>query len=71
MDEQVIEKIRRYIERTGVEYEMSTPYQMRLNEVFALCNMQDVYQAVILVFDYGRAKGERSARAVQKRKTEN
>lgn len=63
-----IEKIQRYIERTGVKYQTGTPYQMNLGEMFALAHLsrEDVTGAICLAFDYGRAKGERSARATTK-----
>lgn len=65
-----IEKIKQYIERTGVKYPNGTPYQMDLMEMFALAHLacEDAVGAVCLAFDYGRAKGERSARAAQKRR---
>lgn len=58
-----IEKIQGYIRRTGVEYPLATPYQLTLMEVFALRHMDDISAAICLAFEYGRAKGERSARA--------
>lgn len=63
-----IEKIRAYIKRTGVKYDFSTPYQMSLNEAFELAHMsqENATGAICLAFEYGRAKGERSARAAQK-----
>jgi len=63
-----IEKIKRYIERTGVKYSLAAPYQMNLGEMFALAHLsrEDVIGAICLAFDYGRAKGERSARAATK-----
>ena len=64
-----IEKIQGYIKRTGVEYKDTTPYQMNLGEMFVLTHLarEDVISAICLAFDYGRAKGERSARAAQGR----
>ncbi len=63
-----IEKIQWYINRTGVKYKIATPYQMNLGEMFALAHLagEDVTGAICLAFDYGRAKGERSARAAAK-----
>lgn len=65
-----IEKIQGYIKRTGVKYKDATPYQMNMGEPFALAHLagEDVTAAICLAFDYGRAKGERSARAEQKRR---
>lgn len=63
-----IEKIKRYIERTGVKYSTGSPYGMDLNDMFGLRQTanNDLIGALILAFEYGRAKGERSARAAQK-----
>lgn len=41
---------------------------MNLEELFALRGMDDFGSAICLAFDYGRAKGERSARAAQRKK---
>lgn len=64
----IIEKIKKYIKRTGVKYKDATPYQMNMGEMFALAHLagEDVIGAICLAFDYGRAKGERSARATAK-----
>lgn len=58
-----IEKMRRYIDRTAVEYPLGTPYQLRLNEVFALSRLANScsVDAICFAFEYGRAKGERHA----------
>lgn len=66
-----IEKIRTYIRCTGVKYSESTPYQMKTSDLFALIHMaeNDTSGAICLAFEYGRAKGERSAKTVQKRRT--
>lgn len=65
-----IEKIKRYIKRTGIQYSLTTPYQMDLQELFALRALAEntLSDAICLAFEYGRAKGERSARAAQRRK---
>lgn len=67
-----IKRIRGYINRTGVEYSPASPYQLDLAEVSALAHMAttDAAGAIRLAFEYGRAKGERSAKAAQ-RKEEN
>lgn len=64
-----IEKIKRYIKRTGVQYEITSPYHIDLQELVALRRMAEnaLADAIYLAFEYGRAKGERSARATQKR----
>ena len=62
-----IEKIQKYIDLTGVKYASSSPYQMNLAELFALRRMDDIGEAICLAFEYGRAKGERSARAAQRK----
>lgn len=64
-----IENIQRYIKRTGIKYKPSTPYQLNLGEMFALNHLanENKSAAICLAFEYGRAKGERSARAAKKR----
>jgi len=62
-----IEKNQRYIQLTGVEYRQGSPYQMNLGKLFALYKMDDKGATICLAFDYGRAKGERSARAAQRK----
>lgn len=59
-----IEKIKRYIERTGVKYSTGSPYQMDFADMSGLRHMagDDLIGALCLAFEYGRAKGERSAR---------
>lgn len=56
------EKIRRYIERTGENF--PEPYSMRVLEMLELRNMavETPADAVILAFEYGRAKGFRYSR---------
>ena len=63
-----IQKIKRYIERTGVKYSTGSPYQMDFADMSGLRHMagDDLIGALCLAFEYGRAKGERSARAAQK-----
>lgn len=58
-----IEKIQRYIDRTGGNFPDGTPYQMNIDELFALIHMADgdVAGAICLAFNYGRAKGFRAA----------
>ena len=63
-----IEKIKGYIERTKT-FTDGTPYQMNLNEMLGLSHMsaEDAAGAIILAFNYGRAKGYRAAKAEAKR----
>lgn len=58
-----IEKMRRYIELTGVEHSAGDPYQITLLDIAALRDMSktDLCGALCLAFEYGRAKGERCA----------
>lgn len=60
-----IDEMRRYIELTSVTYSDSTPYRMTMAEVFELRDLAKTspIDALDLAFDYGRAKGERHARA--------
>lgn len=53
-----VEKIRRYIERTGAEFPKA--YDMNMGELEALKGM-DKLEALALAFEYGRAKGARYA----------
>ena len=68
MENEVIARIQRYIERTGVNYPDGSPYQLCIPDLCVLLNLaeKDSAYAIILAFEYGRAKGERSARAAQK-----
>lgn len=50
------EKMRRYIERTEAEFPKT--YHMSMGELEALRSM-DIYDALSLAFEYGRAKGFR------------
>ena len=61
-----IEKIKRYIARTGVGYKDTSPYHMSVAEAFALADMGGEINAVSLAFEYCRAKGYRAAKAERK-----
>lgn len=63
-----IEKIQRYIDRTGKKYPDGTPYQMNIGEIFALAHMtaEDAGAAICVAFEYGRAKGYRAAKAEER-----
>lgn len=62
-----IEKMRRYIELTGVKEEDYDKYEIRTNALNALRHMSfdDLIGSFALAFEYGRAKGERHARKEQ------
>lgn len=53
------EKIRRYIERTGVKFPAA--YGMGMEELESLRGM-GAFEALVLAFEYGRAKGFRYSR---------
>ena len=57
---QEIERMRRYIDRTG---KPGTGYDLKCSEMIALASLGelDVCQAVCMAFNYGRAKGRREA----------
>ncbi|WP_297197484.1 hypothetical protein [uncultured Flavonifractor sp.] len=59
-----LEKMRRYIELTGVTYSDSTPYQMNIAEMMDLRALaeQAPMDALCLAFEYGRAKGVRATK---------
>lgn len=63
-----IEKIQKYIQETDVTYQLGTPYQLKMGELCALHSMGDGLEAICLAFEYGLAKGERSARAAQRQR---
>lgn len=58
-----VEKIRRYIERTGEK--IPAAYQMNITEMLELRHMADKTpaDAVCLAFEYGQAEGARAARS--------
>jgi len=64
-----IEKIQRYIKRTGGKFQRETYYRMNLQELFGLSKIleEDTTGAICLAFDYGRAKGYREAKAEARR----
>lgn len=51
-----VNKMRRYIERTGVKF--PSAYHLSMGEVTALRDI-NIYDALCLAFEYGRAKGFR------------
>lgn len=56
-----IEKMEKYIERTG---DLCTMYSLSIVEAQALVEIwkQNRIEAILLAFNYGRAKGYRAAR---------
>ena len=56
-----IEKMEKYIERTG---DLGTMYSLSMVEAQALVEIwkQNRIEAILLAFNYGRAKGYRAAR---------
>lgn len=56
-----IEKMEKYIERTG---DLGTMYSLSIVEAQALVEIwkQNRIEAILLAFNYGRAKGYRAAR---------
>lgn len=61
-----IEKIQRYIARTGATYKDTSPYHMNFKEARALAGGNNVIGAISLAFNYGRAKGYRAAMSERK-----
>ena len=61
-----IEKMKRYIERTHVKDERDTSC-MRSRQIKTILAETDLVEAIILAFDYGKAKGYRTAKAVGRR----
>lgn len=54
-----IDKMRRYIERTGEKF--PSAYHLSMGELEALKGMGTL-EALVLAFEYGRAKGARCVR---------
>lgn len=65
MADPVIGKMKRYIELTNKKCRPDSAYSMRFDEICMLSRLarESVADAIILAFDYGRAKGERCAKA--------
>ena len=57
-----IKKMRRYIERTRITEQSKNNYDMTYRQGVELSALE-FWDAVCLVFDYGRAKGYRAAKA--------
>ena len=57
-----IEKMKRYIERTPVNDDHDT-YVIRAREIATLLSYGCQADAIMMAFDYGRAKGYRAAKA--------
>lgn len=63
-----LEKIKRYIQNTKLNH-INTSYYIRVREMkaFGQC---DLFYAIGLAFEYGRAKGYRAAKAETREKVE-
>ena len=61
-----IEKMQKYIERTKIK-DAGNTYTMLCKDIVALLNEENQSDAILLAFDYGRAKGYRAAKAEGKR----
>lgn len=57
-----IEKMKKYIERTKLNISATSPYQANTKEILAISDLPS-FDAIILAFAYGRAKGYRAAKA--------
>ena len=64
--EPVIEKIKRFIEQTGMEEEAVIGYQIPLNDVLALCDVadRDTCGAICYTSLFGKAMGYRAAKGI-------
>lgn len=60
-----VQQMRRYIELTGAKYGRNSPYDIGCDELNALAQLNR-FEAICLAFRFGRAKGERHARAEAK-----
>ena len=60
-----IEKMKKYIERTKIREKPTTPYTMCTNEMNAVYQemQSNPFNAICLLFEYGKAKGYRAAKA--------
>lgn len=57
-----IEKMQRYIERTHIKDERDA-FCMRSRQIKTILAEAGLVEAIILAFDYGKAKGYRAAKA--------
>ncbi len=62
-----VRQMQRYIELTGAKY--GPPYEIGCDELNEIAQLNR-FEAICLAFRYGRAKGERHARAEERRKKE-
>lgn len=60
-----LEKIKKYIQNTNLN--IDTNYHIRVGEIMAV-GQCDLFHAIGLAFEYGRAKGYRAAKAETKAK---
>lgn len=66
--ERTLQDLKAYCERTKIPEKTRGSYCMYYSEMWALHALQriDAYKAICLAFDYGRAKGYRAAKAVNR-----
>lgn len=64
-----IEKIQRYIDRTGIVTKIGSAYGMRPRELSAIYEIarRNEFRAMALIFTFGQAKGYRAAKAEARR----
>lgn len=60
-----IEKMKRYIDRTKLPGDQKDKYCVYLGEIKEMCEyaQSDMFGALCFLFEYGRAKGYRAAKA--------
>lgn len=58
-----IERMQRYIERTGANFPAGSRYNMTMRDMLVLDEVEDRTFALIKAFEFGRSKGYRAAKA--------
>ena len=59
----MVERMERYIEKTQTLASAKACYDMTGEEIKALCSMEDRGRAILLAFNFGRAKERRATLA--------
>jgi len=62
-----IERMRKYIERTGLTYKKRLHYDINVNQIFSLRDELSFFDALTMAFRYGQARGYRLAKAEVRR----
>lgn len=63
-----IEKVKRYIDRTNIPREISVRYDVHMEDLLAILrSKKHPIEAIYLVFEYGKARGYRAAKAEVRR----